>query len=268
VIRDQLHAVVAGHADQEVEVADAHRGVARAQHGVEACIALAGVATADVEGPVQRETTAVDQDSADPFEHGLDLRLGHDVGGVGAEHGIEAFVGPGARDVEHAHGRQIGQGGIVQPGPDSGEIVRAVAGLPDQMGQGGGEEDRVLTGAASDLEEIDGNLERSGRSRRESGACFLRRLPSRVCRSDTWSSPFGVNRGCYARGFRPCATRWRPVRMIWRSGRTGRSTTGFSAQPTEMASDRSARSVMLHIARDPLLEDAVGARVRRRVDFY
>ena len=67
--------------------------------------------------------------------------------GVGAEDGIVALRRPRSADVQRDGRGQVGQGRLVAPGADAGQIVFAVGGLPFQLRQRGGEEDGVLAGA-------------------------------------------------------------------------------------------------------------------------
>jgi hypothetical protein len=74
------------------------------------------------------------------------------VQGVGAEHRVVVAARQPVVDVELQRRRRVGQPRLVEPQPDAGQVRRDVGALPDEVRQRRREMNRVLAGAAADLE--------------------------------------------------------------------------------------------------------------------
>jgi hypothetical protein len=155
----EVHAMGFSQSIEVGEIADAAVGVTLLEPIVEAAIAVAGVFAVVVEGAVEGEDAGRFENLADTFEEVLHGLPAHDVGGIGAEDGVAGLLGPGAEDIEVDGWTGVGQSGLVEPGADAGVVLRPFAGLPGEMGHGGGEVNRMLAGAATDLQDMNGVAE-------------------------------------------------------------------------------------------------------------
>ncbi len=74
--------------------------------------------------------------------------------GVGTEYRIVTADRPGTEQVKFERRQNIGERGFFKPGADAGQIIRPVAGLPDEMRQMLTEMDGVLAGAATNFKHM------------------------------------------------------------------------------------------------------------------
>ena len=126
-----------------------------AQPLVEPLIALRGVLAVALERAVKEEDAARGQDSRGAFEQRLGRRPGRDVDHVDVHDRVGVADGPGlALDVEQHRGRDVVGAGCGAPRADAVQVHRRrIRRLPAEGRQRAGEERRVLTGAARDLED-------------------------------------------------------------------------------------------------------------------
>ena len=159
--------MVCGRLAHVFEPADAPGGVAGAQGAVEVEVARGGGAVAAEEGAVVEEGGSWFEAAGGALEQGEAGLPGGDVDHVAGVDGVDLRDGPVALvDVELEGGKEVGEGGLGGPGGDAGEVCGVgFAGLPAQVGEGGGEVDGLLAGAAGNLEEEAGPgqlLEKNG----------------------------------------------------------------------------------------------------------
>jgi hypothetical protein len=180
VVFDQMQSTLLSQRRNRFDITNAATSVARLEPPVKFGVAGAGIPPTIVERPVQTKFTAGSQVHLQPVKKRFHLRPVHDVHGIGGKDCRYKVHRPGLHHIQDDRSLEIGQRRLLAPGPNTGQILRLVRGLPTQVGQSPGEADRMLARPAANLKHTIHTDEGPGNNGQNRALVILTRLRERL----------------------------------------------------------------------------------------